>query len=360
MTDRVRVAVVGVGNCASALVQGVQFYRAHPEVLTGLMHPTVGPYTPAHIDFVAAFDVSQRKIGLPLEEAIFAEPNCVPVMPGWDARERDSGVVVQSGLIGDGVAEHVQDVVPVSQEGGAILSDIVTALRRAEADVLVNYLPVGSQVATEFYATAALEAGCGFVNAIPVFLASTESWRKLFETAGLPLIGDDIKSQYGATILHRIIVSEMGRRGLKVLRTSQLNVGGNMDFRNMMDAGRLGSKKKSKGQAVTSMVAGGLSPDNVHIGPSDYVPFLGDSKWAHIHVEAEGFARQPIRLECKLEVPDSPNSAGVVIDAVRCAKMAMRDGVAGALVVPSAFLMKSPPVQVPDTEAAEAMTEWCR
>lgn len=356
----IRVAVVGVGNCCTSLLQGIAKYKAHTTPIdshfVGLMHPTIGRYTPADIEFVAAFDVNETKIGLSLAEACMAPPNNVtdPYQPLTDVI---GPAIVQRGPLGDGVGVNYAQRIDVST--GANLVDVAQVLRDTEANVVVNYLPVGSEEATKLYAQSALEAGCAFVNAIPVFLACDPDWSAKFEKAGLPLLGDDIKSQFGATILHRALVTEMTRRGLTIDETSQLNIGGNMDFVNLMEESRLGSKRKSKRDAVTSMIPGGICEDRVHISPSAYVEHLGDRKWAYIQVQARGFAGARIELEVKLEVEDSPNSAGVVIDAVRCARLAMDRGLGGPLIDPCAFLFKSPPAQLTDDVAFVGMEAFC-
>ncbi len=348
---KVRVAVVGVGNCASSLVQGIEFYReiASNARIPGLMHVDLGGYKVGDIEVVAAFDVNRDKVGRDLAEAILAEPNNTRVF----AEVPRSGVVVQRGPTMDGLGKYLREMI---EESDAETADVAAVLRRSGAEVLVSYLPVGSEEATRWYAERALEAGCGFVNCIPVFIASDPAWRARFEARGLPLVGDDIKSQLGATILHRMIVNLFRDRGVRVDRTYQLNFGGNTDFANMLERSRLESKKISKTRAVTSQFAEELEPGNVHVGPSDHVPWLTDRKWAHIRVEGTSFGDVPLTCEVKLEVWDSPNSAGVVIDAVRCAKLALDRGIGGALVGPSSYFMKSPPEQFTDHEA-QARTE---
>ncbi|MCL4544458.1 MAG: inositol-3-phosphate synthase [Chloroflexi bacterium] len=351
MAQPVRVAVVGVGNCASSLVQGVYYYRDAAEDLRvpGLMHVRLGDYHIRDIEFVAAFDVNANKVGKDLGEAIYTAPNntyrfCeVPRL----------GVPVHAGPILDGVGRYTRDVVPLTD---AARVDVAAVLRETGADVLVNYLPVGSEEAVQWYMEQALAAGVGVVNCMPVFIAGRPEWRERFERAGLPIIGDDIKSQVGATITHRVLTRLFQDRGVKLERTCQLNVGGNTDFLNMLERERLQSKKISKTQAVTSQLDEELEPDNVYIGPSDYVPWLSDRKWAYITLEGRTFGDVPLNLELKLEVWDSPNSAGIVIDAVRCIKLARDRGIAGALAGPSAYFMKSPPVQYRD-EVARTMVE---
>jgi myo-inositol-1-phosphate synthase len=347
-SKKVRVAIAGVGNCASSLIQGVAYYAdASPEdEVPGLMHVVLGGYHVGDVDFVAAFDVDGAKVGLDLSKAIFSGNNNTIKF----AEVGHLGVQVQRAPTFDGLGEFYRDVV---EESPAEPVDVAQALRDAKADVLVSYLPVGSEEAQRHYASACLEAGVGFVNAIPVFIASDPTWAKKFEDAGVPIVGDDIKSQVGATIVHRILTRLFEDRGVELDRTYQLNFGGNMDFKNMLERKRLKSKKISKTQAVTSQLDHGIDADNVHIGPSDHVPWLDDRKWCYIRMEGRNFGDVPLNLELKLEVWDSPNSAGVIIDAVRCAKLALDRGVGGALVGPSAYFMKSPPVQYRDEEARE-------
>ncbi|HLZ31223.1 MAG TPA: inositol-3-phosphate synthase [Chloroflexota bacterium] len=345
-TPAVRVAIVGVGNCASALVQGVHKYRdASPdEFVPGLMHVDLGSYHVRDIQFVAAFDVDARKVGRDLGQAIFAEPNNTVRF----ADVPSVGVTVSRGRTLDGIGHYLSDVVEQSPEPPV---DVAAVLRATQADVLVNYLPVGSEQATRWYMEQALAAGCAVVNCIPVFIAREAAWRRRFEEHGLPIIGDDIKSQVGATIVHRVLARLFRDRGVRLERTSQLNVGGNTDFLNMLERSRLESKKISKTSSVTSQIEEELAPENVHVGPSDYVPWLTDRKWAHIRLEGRTFGDVPLNLELKLEVWDSPNSAGVVIDAVRCARLGLDRGLSGALEGPSAYFMKSPPVQHRDEDA---------
>jgi len=342
----VRVAIVGVGNCASALVQGVHKYRAASpdEIVPGLMHVDLGGYHISDIHFVAAFDVDARKVGRDLSEAIFAEPNNTVRF----AEVPPVGVRVSRGRTLDGIGQYLADVVPQSDQPEV---DVAAVLRETQADVLVNYLPVGSEQATRFYMEQALAAGCAVVNCIPVFIAKDNGWRRRFEEHGLPIIGDDIKSQVGATIVHRVLARLFQDRGVRLERTSQLNVGGNTDFLNMLERSRLESKKISKTTSVTSQLDEELPAEDVHVGPSDYVAWLTDRKWAHIRLEGRTFGDVPLNLELKLEVWDSPNSAGVVIDAVRCAKLGLDRGLGGALEGPAAYFMKSPPVQHRDEEA---------
>ncbi|MCW2927794.1 MAG: myo-inositol-phosphate synthase [Thermoleophilia bacterium] len=343
---KVRVAIAGIGNCASSLVQGVAHYFDATEEVPGLMHHTVAGYHVSDIEFVAAFDVAAAKVGLDIADAIFAgENNTVKF-----SDVAPTGVLVQRGPTLDGIGKYLGEVVELSTEEPV---DVAAVLRERKVDVLINLLPVGSEEAVKFYAEQALAAGTGFVNCIPVFIAGKPEWRARFEEANLPIIGDDIKSQVGATILHRRVAQLFRDRGVKVLRTSQLNVGGNSDFRNMLERSRLDSKKVSKTNAVTSVLPYELDPKNIHVGPSDYVPWLEDRKWAHIRVEGEAFGGVPLNMEIKLEVVDSPNSAGITIDAVRMAKYAMDRGIGGALEWSSAYLMKSPPWQHDDDLAKE-------
>jgi myo-inositol-1-phosphate synthase len=345
-SNAVRVAILGVGNCASALVQGVHKYQSAPsdEFVPGLMHVDLGGYHVRDIQFVAAFDVDNRKVGRDLSEAIFAEPNNTVRF----ADVPPIGLRVSRGRTLDGIGQYLADVVPESDEPQV---DVASVLRDAGADVLVNYLPVGSEQATRWYMEQALAAGCAVVNCIPVFIAKDSAWRRRFEEHGLPIIGDDIKSQVGATIVHRVLARLFRDRGVRLERTSQLNVGGNTDFLNMLERSRLESKKISKTTSVTSQLDFELPAEDVHVGPSDYVPWLADRKWAHIRLEGRSFGDVPLNLELKLEVWDSPNSAGVVIDAVRCAKLALDRGLSGALEGPAAYFMKSPPVQHRDEDA---------
>lgn len=347
---KVRVAIIGVGNCASSLVQGVFFYRHVPDdgVVPGLMHPVLGGYHIRDIEFSAAFDIDAGKVGKDLSEAIFAHPNntvrfCeVPHL----------GVPVSRGMTHDGLGQYLRQVIRKSPGPTA---DIVRILKDTGTDVVVNFLPVGSEMATKWYIEQILEAGCGFVNGIPVFIAREPYWQKRFAERGLPVIGDDVKSQVGATIVHRVLTRLLRDRGVRIDRTYQLNFGGNMDFYNMLERERLESKKISKTSAVTSQLDYELPPENIHVGPSDYVPWLTDRKWCYIRMEGTTFGEVPLNIELKLEVWDSPNSAGVVIDAIRCCKLAMDRGLSGAVLAPSAYFMKSPPVQVSDDEAHRAV-----
>jgi myo-inositol-1-phosphate synthase len=349
----IRVAIVGVGNCASSLVQGVEYYRdADPnDRVPGLMHVTFGDYHVSDVQFVAAFDVDAKKVGRDLAEAIVASENntikLCDVPP--------TGVTVQRGPTFDGLGQYYRDTVKESDEAPV---DVAAALREARVDVVVSYLPVGSEEADRFYAQAAIDAGCAFVNALPVFIASDPVWAKKFEDAGLPIIGDDIKSQVGATIVHRTLAKLFEDRGVELLRTYQLNFGGNMDFMNMLERSRLASKKISKTQSVTSQIPHEMGSESVHIGPSDYVPWLDDRKWAYIRLEGRAFGDVPLNAELKLEVWDSPNSAGVIIDAIRAAKIAKDRGIGGPILSASSYFMKSPPVQYTDHEARQAVEDF--
>jgi len=355
----VNVAIIGVGNCASSLIQGIHYYRdKDASNSTGLMHETLGGYHSRHIKIVAAFDIDERKIGKDLSEAIFAKPNCTTV---FCENIPNMGVTVQLGQILDGFSQHMNNYSPdrrfvPSDAAQPEMADVVKILKSAKVDVLVNYLPVGSQLATEFYAECALEAGCAFVNNIPVFIASNPVWANRFEQAGLPIIGDDIKSQVGATIVHRVLTDLFHKRGVPVDRTYQLNTGGNTDFLNMKNARRLESKKISKTEAVQAVAAERLDDDNIHVGPSDYVPWQNDNKIAFIRMEGRLFGDVPMNIELRLSVEDSPNSAGVSIDMIRCAKLALDRGVAGPVAAPSAYFCKHPPVQYTD-EMAHQLTE---
>jgi myo-inositol-1-phosphate synthase len=347
--DRVRVALVGVGNCANSLLQGVEYYKEAPDdqFVPGLMHVNLGGYHVRDIEFTAAFDVTTDKVGKDLADAIWAHPNDTIKF----ADVPRTGVEVSRGMTHDGLGKYVSQIVT---KAPGETSDVVRILRDTKTDVVVNYLPVGSEMATKWYAEQVLEAGCAMVNCMPVFIARENYWQRRFEEKGLPIIGDDIKSQVGATITHRVLTSLFRERGVRLDKTMQLNVGGNSDFLNMLERDRLESKKISKTNAVTSMLDYDLGAQNVHVGPSDYVPWLTDRKWAYIRMEGSSFGDVPLNIELKLEVWDSPNSAGIVIDAVRLAKLALNNGVAGALDGPSSYLMKSPPKQVPDDDAYEA------
>lgn len=352
MGDRkVRVAVIGVGNCASSFVQGVQYYRnaGEGDKIPGLMHVNLGGYHISDIQFTAAFDVVEPKVGKDLSEAIFAYPNNTYKF----SEVPQLNVPVHRGMTHDGLGKYLSQIL---KKAPGPTADIVRILRETHTDVVVSYLPVGSEMATKWYVEQVLEAGCGFVNAIPVFIASSEYWGERFRAKGLPIIGDDVKSQVGATILHRQLVSLFDDRGVKVDRTYQLNFGGNTDFMNMLERERLESKKISKTNAVTSMLPYALPENDVHVGPSDYVPWLTDRKWCYIRMEGTTFGDVPLNLELKLEVWDSPSSAGVIIDAVRCLKLALDRGIGGPLVEPSSYFMKSPPQQFRD-HIARDLTE---
>jgi myo-inositol-1-phosphate synthase len=356
----IRVAIVGVGNCASSLVKGVHYYRDADAAskVPGLMHVQFGPYHVSDLDFVAAFDVDAKKVGFDLAEAIFAsENNTIKI-----ADVPPTGVIVQRGPTNDGLGYYYSQTV---EESDAPAVDVVAALRAAKVDVLVSYLPVGSEIADKFYAQCAIDAGVAFVNALPVFIASDPEWAAKFEAAGVPIVGDDIKSQVGATITHRVLARLFEDRGVILDRTYQLNVGGNMDFKNMLQRERLESKKVSKTQSVTSNLtdgplAGKKADRNVHIGPSDYVAWLDDRKWAYVRLEGRAFGEVPLNLEYKLEVWDSPNSAGIIIDAIRAAKIAKDRGIGGPIISASTYFMKSPPVQMEDTAGREQLEAFIR
>lgn len=348
---KIRLAIIGVGNCASALIQGIHYYRdAKPgEFVPGLMHVVLGGYHVSDIEPVAAFDVDKNKVGKDLADAIFTPPNNTIQF----AAVPKTGVIVQRGPTLDGLGKYYRETIEESDEEPV---DVAAVLREREVDVVVNYLPVGSEEATRWYAEQALKAGCAFVNCMPVFIAKDKRWQERFEKAGVPLIGDDVKSQVGATIVHRVLTKLFNDRGVKLERTYQLNVGGNMDFKNMLEKERLVSKRISKTDAVVSQLDYEVHPDNIYIGPSDYVPWLADRKICFLRMEGTEFGGVPVTIELRLEVWDSPNSAGVVIDAIRCAKLALDRGIGGPLYGPSAYFMKSPPIQYPDPVAKE-MTE---
>ncbi|MDA8046308.1 MAG: inositol-3-phosphate synthase [Actinomycetota bacterium] len=353
MSNKIRVAIAGVGNCASSLIQGIEYYRnADPaDTVPGLMHVTLGGYHVADVEFVAAFDVDATKVGLDLGKAIFSGQNNTIRF----ASVGELGVSVQRGPTLDGLGKYYRETI---EESPAEPVEVAAALKAAGADVLVSYLPVGSEEAQKHYAQACLDAKVAFVNAIPVFIASDPEWAQKFADAGVPIVGDDIKSQVGATIVHRILARLFEDRGLVLDRTYQLNVGGNMDFKNMLERERLESKKISKTQSVTSQLDHGIAADDVHIGPSDHVAWLDDRKWAYIRLEGRNFGDVPLNVELKLEVWDSPNSAGVIIDALRCARIAKDRGIGGPLLGPSAYFMKSPPVQYHDDEAHRMVEEF--
>ncbi|MFP4437676.1 MAG: inositol-3-phosphate synthase [Chloroflexaceae bacterium] len=353
MDKKVRVAIIGVGNCASSLVQGVEYYRHADENTTvpGLMHVTLGGYHIRDIEFSAAFDIDGAKVDKDLAEAIFTAPNNTYVF----AQVPQLGVPVSRGMTHDGLGKYLSTRIHKSPRD---TDNIVKILRETDTDVVVSYLPVGSEMATKWYVEQVLEAGCAFINCVPVFIASQEYWRKRFADRNLPLIGDDIKSQVGATITHRVLTTLFRERGVRLDRTYQLNFGGNTDFYNMLEQERLESKKISKTNAVTSQLDYDVGTENVHVGPSDYVPWLGDRKWCYIRMEGTTFGDVPLNIELKLEVWDSPNSAGVVLDAVRCAKLALDRGIGGALDGPSAYFMKTPPRQYTDNEARQLTEEF--
>ncbi len=353
MSDKVRVAIIGVGNCASSLVQGVHYYKnaKEREFIPGIMHVNLGGYHIRDIEFSAAFDIDKNKVGKDLSEAIYTKPN--NTFKFTDVPK--SGIKVQRGMTHDGLGYYLSKII---EKAPGPTADIVKILKDTGTDVVVNYLPVGSEEATKWYVEQVLEAGCGFVNCIPVFIAREKYWQKRFEDRGLPVIGDDIKSQVGSTIAHRVLTHLFRVRGVKMERTYQLNVGGNTDFLNMLERSRLESKKISKTNAVTSQLDYDIGEDNVHIGPSDYVAWLTDRKWAYIRMEGKTFGDVPLNLEMKLEVWDSPNSAGVVIDAVRCCKLALDHGLSGPLVGPASYFKKSPPIQYTDEEARRLTEEF--
>ena len=349
----IRVAIVGVGNCATSLIQGVEYYKnaKADEFIPGLMHVQFGPYHVSDVKFVVAFDVDSKKVGLDLADAIGASENNTIKLCDVPT----TGVTVSRGHTLDGLGKYYRETIT---ESDADEVDVVQALKDAQVDIVVCYLPVGSEDAAKFYAQCAIDAGCGFVNALPVFIAGTPEWAKKFEDAGLPIVGDDIKSQVGATITHRVLAKLFEDRGVIVDRTYQLNVGGNMDFKNMLERDRLESKKISKTQSVTSQLSHDLGERNVHIGPSDYIAWLDDRKWAFVRLEGRAFGDVPLNLEYKLEVWDSPNSAGVIIDAVRAAKIAMDREVGGPILSASSYFMKSPPVQYSDSDAKQAVEDF--
>jgi len=356
----IRIAVVGIGNCASSLVQGLEHYREGTNDVIGLMHYEVAGYKPSDISVVAAWDVDKRKVGRDVAEAIFAKPNCTAV---FAPNVPTTGTVVKMGRVSDGVAEHMADyqddrTFVVADLPQPSKEDVIATLRESGADVLMNYLPVGSQEATEFYAECALEAGVAFVNNIPVFIASNPEWAARFEKAGVPIIGDDIKAQVGATIVHRVLTDLFAKRGVKLERTYQLNTGGNTDFLNMSNHRRLASKKISKTEAVQSVAAERLEDENVHIGPSDYVPWQNDNKVCFLRMEGTMFGGVPMNLELRLSVEDSPNSAGVAIDMIRCAKIARDRGLAGVIDPASAYFCKHPRTQMTDDIAKDEVEKF--
>jgi myo-inositol-1-phosphate synthase len=351
--NKVRVAVVGIGNCAAALIQGVHFYQDAPDdaFVPGLMHARLGGYHVRDIEFTAGFDIDVEKVGKDLSQAIWAGPNNTPKfteVPFMD-------VPVYRGMTHDGLGKYLKQVIT---KAPGPTDDIVSILKETQTDVVINFLPVGSEMATKWYVEQLLDAGCGFVNGIPVFIAREQYWQRRFQERGLPVIGDDVKSQVGATILHRVLTRLFQDRGVRIDRTYQLNFGGNMDFYNMLERERLESKKISKTSAVTSQIEYDLGDKNVHVGPSDYVAWLEDRKWCHIRMEGTTFGEMPLNVELKLEVVDSPNSAGVMIDALRCCKIALDRGMSGAMVAPSSYFMKSPPVQYTDDEARRLVEQF--
>jgi myo-inositol-1-phosphate synthase len=353
---KIKIAVAGIGNCASSLIQGVEYYRAldgkHPDKLLGLMHSSVGGYRPEDIEFVAAFDIDRRKVGRPLHEAIFGEPNCTKLITKNLACDT---LPVLMGKVLDGVSAHMRDY-PETRRfviSGKKPCDVPAVLKKSGADILLNYLPVGSEKATAYYAEACLKTGVSLINCVPVFIASNKKWAERFAKKNIPIIGDDVKSQIGATIIHRALTRLFEDRGVKIDNTYQLNVGGNTDFLNMLNRHRLTSKKISKTEAVQSQLKVPLQNEKIHIGPSDYIPWLNDNKICFLRMEGRGFGNISINLELRLSVEDSPNSAGVVIDAIRCCKIARDRGVGGVLISPSAYFMKHPMVQFPDEKARD-------
>jgi myo-inositol-1-phosphate synthase len=352
---KVRVAIIGVGNCASSFVQGLHYYRSAKATdrIPGLMHVNLGGYHISDVEIVAAIDVDANKVGKDVSEAIVTWPNNTVVF----AKVPEMGVTVKRGMTHDGLGKYLSQI--IKKAPGSTV-DVVKLLKDTKTDVVVNYLPVGSEAATKWYVEQVLEAGCALVNCIPVFIAREKYWQERFEKKGLPVIGDDIKSQVGATITHRVLANLFVDRGVRIDRTYQLNFGGNTDFLNMLERERLESKKISKTSAVTSNIPYDLPPEDVHVGPSDYVPWLKDRKWCHIRMEGTTFGDVPLNLEMKLEVWDSPNSAGIVIDAVRCAKLGLDHGLKGALIAPSSYFKKSPPVQIPDDIARELVEDFIK
>ena len=352
---KVRVAIIGVGNCASSLVQGVHYYRSAREgtLIPGIMHPVLGGYHIGDIEFTLGIDIDRRKVGKDLAQAIYIYPNCTYEF----TRVPKLNVKVARGMTHDGLGYYLSQII---EKAPGPTADLTRLLKETKTDVVVNFLPVGSEEATKWYVEQVIEAGCAFVNGIPVFIASQNYWHNRFKKAGLPVLGDDIKSQVGATILHRVLTTLFNDRGVKLLRTSQLNVGGNTDFLNMLERSRLASKKISKTNAVKSLLNYDIGADNIHIGPSDYVPWLKDRKWCHLRMEGQTFGDVPLNIELKLEVWDSPNSAGVMIDAIRCAKLALDHGLSGAIGAPSSYFFKTPPAQYPDYECRDRTEAFIR
>jgi len=359
--DKIKIAIVGVGNCASSLVQGIEYYRTKTEIdAIGLMHWEIGGYLASDIEVVAAFDIDTRKVGLDVAEAIFSLPNCTTV---FQKEIPLTGTVVRMGAVLDGVSEHMAEYsehrrFTVSNAPQPSANEVVALLKASGAEMVLNYLPVGSEIATRFYAQCALDAGIGFINNMPVFIASNPEWAKKFEDKNIPLIGDDIKAQLGATITHRTLTDLFSKRGVKLERTYQINTGGNTDFLNMLNRSRLKSKKVSKTEAVQSVAAQRLDSDNIHVGPSDYVPWQNDQKVCFIRMEGKLFGDVPMNLELRLSVEDSPNSAGVAIDAIRCCKLARNAGIGGILTAPSSYFCKHPPRQFTDDEAYRMTEEF--
>lgn len=355
--SKINIAIAGIGNCASSLLQGIEMYKNSPEDTIGLMNYDLGGYTPGDVNVVAAFDVDKRKVGKSLKDAIFAKPNCTKVF--YD-KLPDYPVKVQMGPVLDGVSDHMADY-PEDQSfvvADEEPCDVVKVLKESGAEILINYLPVGSEKAAKYYAEACLEANVGFINAMPVFIATDEAWAKKFKDKNIPIIGDDVKSQVGATIIHRTLTKLFENRGVILDRTYQLNFGGNTDFLNMLNRHRLTSKKKSKTQSVQSELKTALDSNNIHIGPSDYIPWLDDNKICHIRMEGRGFGHVPLTVDVKLSVEDAPNSGGVMIDAIRCMKLALDRQIGGILTSISAYTMKSPPVQYTDTEAKKMVEDY--
>ena len=361
--EKIKVAIIGIGNCCSSLIQGIHYYKdAVPDDTIGLMHWEIGGRTPSDIEVVVAFDIDKRKVGTDVHKAIFEKPNCTTV---FCSDIPESGVIVQMGKLLDGYSDHMENydddrTFLISDQAEPSKEDIVNSLKATKSEMLINYLPVGSEKATQFYAECALEAGIGFINNIPVFIASNEDWARRFKEKNLPIIGDDIKAQLGATITHRILTDLFKKRGVKLERTYQLNTGGNTDFLNMLNQARLESKKKSKTEAVQSVTKKRLDKDNIHIGPSDYVPWQNDNKVCFIRMEGKLFGDVPMNLELRLSVEDSPNSAGVAIDSIRCLKLALDRNIGGVLDAPSAYFCKHPRKQFTDDEAYQMMEEFIK